>query len=122
MDKSFGCESDCDEIDDEDEVPETQSSESLETRGEAFRRRSLSFRRRRPSMRSYPQDFGEDDVDESQSTEEDIEEEEPRKETRVNHIISAIHYRYVSVGLRVQLAVHRTEKKVVRKLSNRRKN
>ncbi|KAH9484516.1 hypothetical protein JR316_0003998 [Psilocybe cubensis] len=110
----------CDDGDD-DELPEVQTPEPWEPRGEAFRRRT-SLRRRRPSMQSYLEESAEEDIGESLSAEDFTEEVEPRKETRVEHILSAIHYRYVSMGLRVQLAMHRTEKKVVRKLSSRRKN
>ncbi|PPQ86943.1 hypothetical protein CVT25_009832 [Psilocybe cyanescens] len=118
-DKSFACEANYDEMD--DEVSDYQSAEVWKVRqGEEIRRRSL--RRRRPSVQSYP-DFDDfEEVEEDQSAEEDLEGEETRKETRMNHIMSAIHYRYVSVGLRIQLAVYRTEKKVARKLSDRQRN
>ncbi|PPQ72419.1 hypothetical protein CVT26_003782 [Gymnopilus dilepis] len=57
--------------------------------------------------------------------EDDVEENGPPQVTskagavasRLAGVVSAIHYQYVSIELRIQLAVHRTEKKIVRKLS-----
>ncbi|KDR73815.1 hypothetical protein GALMADRAFT_633627 [Galerina marginata CBS 339.88] len=68
---------------------------------------------------SYP------DADESLALDDDeveeVEEGSLKEENRWSILISAVRYQYVSVNLRIRLAVHRAEKKVARRLSEKRR-
>lgn len=85
---------------------------------ERFKRRISRNRRKTALKLNYP------DSEELcyQEEEEDDEEQPPRKEHPVSAILSVLRHQYVAAGLTLQLALHRAERKVVKKLNERRKS
>ncbi|KAF9562754.1 hypothetical protein CPC08DRAFT_361252 [Agrocybe pediades] len=90
---------------------------------EDFRRR-ISRRKRAASPRVYTQDEGILYHDVFEADEEFVEEDAdedvaPRKESPVAAMFSAVRHQYVAAGLTVQFALHRAEKKMAKRWSER---